>query len=199
MKTNRVKHTAPVPQDLHIHTVFSRGDSAVAPEQTLDLIATFGHARVTGISDHLDCMTDDELALYMKTVRGHGFRLGVEICNSGWVAAAAALPMDYYVYHCRDHSAEYAGAEKLLETGRPVIIAHPFFMETDLRRVPPACLIEVNNRYIWRNDWKSLLSPWVGSCRFVLSSDAHQPNWLNQFIARHVAAELKIEETLLFE
>jgi hypothetical protein len=32
----------------------------------------------------------------------------------------------------------------------------------------------------------------------VISSDAHQPNWLNQTLARYVARELEIQETLLF-
>jgi hypothetical protein len=33
----------------------------------------------------------------------------------------------------------------------------------------------------------------------VISSDAHQPNWLNQTVARHVAAELGVREKLLFD
>jgi len=33
---------------------------------------------------------------------------------------------------------------------------------------------------------------------FVIDSDAHQPHWLNQNIARYVARELEITETLLF-
>jgi hypothetical protein len=56
--------------------------------------------------------------------------------------------------------------------------------------------VEVNNRYSWRDDWRKSLGPWV--FRFVISSDAHQPNWLNQTYARYVAAALGIRETLLF-
>jgi hypothetical protein len=73
------------------------------------------------------------------------------------------------------------------------------FMGTNLDRLPPECLIEVNNRYVWRNDWRAKLGPYVNRFRFVIDSDAHQPNWLNQNVARYVARELGIKETLLFE
>ena len=39
----------PLPQDLHIHTTFSRHDSAVVPEQTLQLVAAIA-AAVTGMA-----------------------------------------------------------------------------------------------------------------------------------------------------
>ena len=71
-------------------------------------------------------------------------------------------------------------------------------LDTNLERVPPACLIEINNRYIWRCDWRRWYAPYRDRFRFVISSDAHQPNWLNQTVARYVAAELGIRETLLF-
>jgi histidinol phosphatase-like PHP family hydrolase len=41
--------------------------------------------------------------------------------------------------------------------------------------------------------------PYRNRFRFVISSDAHQPNWLGQSIARLAARELDIEETLVFE
>src|SRR4030043_298865 len=34
--------------------------------------------------------------------------------------------------------------------------------------------------------------------RFVLSSDAHQPNWLNLNVSRFVASELGVQEVILF-
>lgn len=69
---------------------------------------------------------------------------------------------------------------------------------TDLTRVPPECLVEINNRYIWRTDWRAFYGPFVDRFDFVLSSDAHQPNWLSQSVARHAAAELGVRERLLF-
>jgi hypothetical protein len=39
---------------------------------------------------------------------------------------------------------------------------------------------------------------YVNSRHFVISSDAHQPNWLNQNVARHVCQVLGIRETILF-
>ena len=41
-------------------------------------------------------------------------------------------------------------------------------------------------------------SPWTGEFNFVFGSDAHQPNWLNQTIARKAAGDLGIEESILF-
>lgn len=79
-----------------------------------------------------------------------------------------------------------------------MIVAHPNALDTDLSRLPPYTLVEINNRYIWRCDWRRFYSPFKERFRFVISSDAHQPNWLNQTIARYVAAELNVEETILF-
>jgi histidinol phosphatase-like PHP family hydrolase len=186
-----------LPQDLHIHTTFSRGDGAVVPEQTVELVARIAHARVLGISDHLEYV-GDAFEEYARTVRAHRLRLGVEVNGAEWVAAAEALPVEYYVYHCRDRAEDYRGAERLAATGRPVIVAHPNALQTDLHKVSPACLVEINNRYAWRDPGYQALAPFVGRFRFVLSSDAHQPHWLNQTAARFIARELGVEETLLF-
>lgn len=187
-----------LPQDLHIHTVFSSGDSAIVPEQTVELVASIAHARVLGISDHVDYLTDRDFALYSETVRAVGLYLGVEVSGSQWIIKALEMDVDYYFYHCADRRSEYRGAEKLLQTSKPVVIAHPLIMGTDLNKIPASCLVEVNNRYIWQSDWKRGLTPFVSRFRFVISSDAHQPNWLNQTVARHVARELGITETILF-
>jgi len=186
-----------LPQDLHIHTTFSRHDGAVAPQQTLKLVAAVAHAQIVGISDHFESIADD-FETYAEAVRSHGFVVGTEVNGADWAAAAETADAQYYVYHCRDREADYRGAERLLATGKPLIIAHPLIMETDLRRVPPQCLIEVNNRYVWRSDWETL-RPFTTSFSFVIDSDAHQPHWLNQNIARYVARELGVCETLLFD
>ena len=190
--------SSPLPQDLHVHTVFSRGDGAVVPEQTVELVAGIRHARVLGISDHLEYVGDD-FAQYARTVRAHRLKLGLEVNGAEWVGAAAALPVDYYIYHCRDRGQDYRGAERLAATGRPAIIAHPQALQTDLERVSPACLIEINNRYAWREQGWRALAPYVERFRFVIGSDAHQPHWLNQTAARFIARELGVRETLLFE
>ena len=189
---------APLPQDLHVHTVFSRGDGAVVPEQTVELVAGIRHARVLGISDHLEYV-GEQFAQYARTVRAHRLKLGLEVNGAEWVAAAEALPVDYYIYHCRDRAEDYRGAERLAATGRPAIIAHPQALQTDLQRVSPACLIEINNRYAWREQGWRALAPFVQRFRFVIGSDAHQPHWLNQTAARFIARELGVGETLLFE
>ena len=182
------------PQDLHLHSTFSSGDSAVVPQQTLALIASVRHARVVGVSDHLESLIDD-FASYESAVRGHNLRLGVEVNGAEWAARAAALPVDYF---CRDRAEDYAGAEALLGTGKPLIIAHPQVLETNPDRLPEGCLIEVNNRYVWQRDGEGLFRACIGRFDFVISSDAHQPHWLNQNVARAVAARLGIRERLLF-
>jgi hypothetical protein len=101
------------------------------------------------------------------------------------------------VYHCRNRDRDYRGAERLLATGKPLIIAHPLILETNLHRLPPQCLIEINNRYVWRSDWETLRA-FTDVFSFVIDSDAHQPHWLNQNVACYVAKELGIVETLLF-
>jgi histidinol phosphatase-like PHP family hydrolase len=186
----------PLPQDLHIHTTFSRHDGAVAPEQTVQLVAAVAHARVIGICDHLESVVDD-FQTYADTVCSNGLLVGTEVNGADWLAEAETVDVLYYLYHCRDRERDYRGAERLLATGKPVIIAHPLILETNLRRVPPDCLIEINNRYVWRSNWKAL-RPFAASFTFVINSDAHQPHWLNQSVARYVAGELGIQETLLF-
>jgi hypothetical protein len=185
------------PQDLHIHTTFSKYDSAVVAEQTPELVARVGHARVLGISDHFEHIADADYADYVARIRALQMLVGTEVDGAASVAFAASLSFDYYIYHCRDREVDYRGAERLLATGRPVIIAHPNALQTDLYRVPEACLIELNNRYIWRCDWQAFYAPHKDRFRFVISSDAHQPNWLSQAVARNAAVELGIRELCL--
>jgi hypothetical protein len=185
-----------LPQDLHIHTTFSRDDGAVAPEQTVQLVAAIAHARIVGISDHLESIAGD-FSTYADTVRSRGFFVGTEVNGADWIGEAEAVDAQYYVYHCRDRERDYRGTERLLATGKPLIIAHPLILDTNLRRLPPQCLIEINNRYVWRSNWQSL-RPFTATFSFVIDSDAHQPHWLNQNVARYVAGELGISETLLF-
>jgi histidinol phosphatase-like PHP family hydrolase len=187
-----------VPQDLHIHSTFSHLDSAVVREQTPELIASVGHAKVLGISDHFEHFNYrfDE---YAATLRNLGFHVGVEVDGSDYTDEAALFDFEYYIYHCRDHDAEYKGIETLLATGKPVIVAHPMVLQTDLNKVPHECFVEINNRYVWRNDWRSKIGPFTGRFRFVFGSDAHQPSWLNQNVARYVAEKLNIKESILFD
>jgi histidinol phosphatase-like PHP family hydrolase len=185
-------------QDLHVHTTWSYADGAIVREQTIELLAQVRHARVLGISDHFEHLVDMDVDAYAAAVRRAGLWVGTEVNGADWIAAALDAPVDYYVVHCYDTDADYAGLERLLATERPVIVAHPHALGTALARVPTACRIEINNRYIWRGDWRAYYSPHVDRFRFVLSSDAHQPNWLNQTLARYVADELGIEETLVF-
>jgi histidinol phosphatase-like PHP family hydrolase len=182
------------PQDLHIHTVFSDQDNAVVPEQTPELVARIAHAQVVGISDHFEHFADTAYDEYVERIRSLNMLVGTEIDGAAFVDFAASLTFDYYVYHCRDTKADYRGIERLLATGRPVIIAHPNALETNLDRVPVACLVEINNRYVWRCDWNAFYGPYRERFRFVISSDAHQPNWLSQSVARRAAAELCIQE-----
>ncbi len=185
-------------QDLHIHTTWSCNDPAVAPEQRIELVAAVQHARIVGISDHFEHLPPDDLESYARSVRGAGLYVGTEVDGAPSVAAAAAFPFDYYVYHCRDEEAEYAGLEQLMATERPVIVAHPHMLDTDLGRLPQGCLVELNNRYVARCDWRGFYGPFVGRFRFVLSSDAHQPGWLGQSVAAYVARELGIREHRVF-
>lgn len=187
-----------LPQDLHIHTVFSSNDSSVVPEQTVELIARVRHAESIGISDHIESIPENIYPEYDTEVRDKGFRLGAEIGGPWSVDYALSLPLDYHVYHCHDEESSYRGAEKLSDSGRPLIIAHPLHLGTNLSRIPPECLVEINNRYIWRSDWSTRFKPWVDRFSFVISSDAHQPNWLNQSVARYAASALGVRETLVF-
>jgi len=197
----RIPIVQPVPQDLHIHTTFSRGDTAVAAQQTVEFIARVRHAEIVGISDHFDYLVDGNFAEYEKTVRSFNFYLGTEVDGGAWVFPASAFDVDYYIYHCRDRDEDYKGVEILLAAGKPVIIAHPCLMGTDMNRIPSECLVEINNRYVWRSDWQSFYRKIVDHSpfRFVIGSDAHQPHWLNQNIARFVARELGIREYLVFK
>ncbi len=185
------------PQDLHIHTVFSERDSSVVPEQTPELVARIAHAQVLGISDHFEHFADKAYDEYVERIRSLKMLVGTEVDGARSVDFAASLVFDYYIYHCRDIKADYRGTERLLATGRPVIIAHPNALGTDLGRVPEACLVEINNRYVWRCDWTAVYGPYRDRFRFVISSDAHQPHWLNQNVARRAAADLGIQEQLL--
>jgi len=188
-----------VAQDLHVHTTWSSGDDSVVPQQTVDLVARVRHAEEIGISDHFEFLANGVYEDYERDVRSAGLRLGTEINGHAWVdAAVAARTNDYFIYHCFDRDADYRALERLLASGKPVIIAHPNALETDLNRVPPECLVEINNRYVWRCDWRRFYAPFADRFRFVLSSDAHQPNWLNQTIARFVASDLGVHETLVF-
>jgi histidinol phosphatase-like PHP family hydrolase len=186
-------------QDLHIHTTWSTGDSAVVAEQTVALVARIAHAGVLGISDHLEFLADGAWEAYEREVRGAGLRVGMEVNGGDWVDAALAVGTnDYFIAHCFDRDADYRALERLLDTGKPVIVAHPNALGTDLGRVPPGCLVEINNRYVWRSDWLAFYGPHRKRFRFVFSSDAHQPNWLSQTVARFVGRELGIAETLVF-
>jgi predicted aldo/keto reductase-like oxidoreductase len=185
-------------QDLHIHTEFSFGDRAVIQGMVPELIAWLRHAEVIGISDHFEYLTGKRHPIYKEAIKQHGFYCGTEVDGYKEAKKAIAYDFDYYIYHCRDQHKEYEGIKYLLGSGKPVIIAHPYAMGTNLEKVPSSCYVEINNRYIWRYSWKEELGPFIPKFKFVMSSDAHQPNWLNQEIARKVAFELGIEETLLF-
>ena len=187
-----------LPQDLHIHTTYSSGDRAVVPGQTMELIASMKHAEVTGISDHVEYLTGSAFDAYSSEAKSRGFRLGAEINNVEDVDFALSLPLEYRVFHCYDEDICYEAAGKMVESGQPLIIAHPMAVGTDLSRIPEGCYVEINNRYIWRGDWKTFFAPWAEHFDFVFSSDAHQPHWLNQNVARYVGKELGIQETLLF-
>lgn len=185
-------------QDLHIHTTYSSTDSAIVPEQTVSLVASLKHAKVVGISDHFESLVNGQFDRYEKEVRRAGLKLGVEVDGHVWSDEAAGYPVDYYIVHCRDRTADYRCLERLLSTARPVIIAHPNAFDTNLNNVPPECLIEINNRYVWRTDWRQYYSPFVKRFKFVIGSDAHQPYWLGQSVAQNVATQLGVEEYLLF-
>jgi len=158
------------------------------------LVARIAHAHVIGISDHFEHFADKAYDQYVERIRSLDMLVGTEVDGAGSVDFATSLAFDYYIYHCRDIVADYRGVERLLATGRPVIIAHPNALGTDLERVPQTCLVEINNRYIWRCDWAAFYGPYRNKFRFVISSDAHQPNWLGQSVARRVATELGIQE-----
>lgn len=185
-------------QDLHIHTVFSIGDSVVSEEQTLDLIYKIKHAKIIGISDHFEYIGIDKYEEYKKGVLEYNFKLGTEVGGKEFVKEAAMLDFDYYLYHCYDSNNDYKGIETLLNTGKPVIISHPEMSDTQLSKIPPECYLEINNRYISKYDWYNYYKDFKNKFSFIISSDAHQPHWLNQNAARYVADQLGIKETILF-
>ena len=185
-------------QDLHIHTTYSTNDSAVVAEQTVALVAAVEHARIVGISDHFDSLVDGYFENYEREIRQAGLNVGVEVDGHAWVAEAANYNVDYYIFHCRDQDADYHSLDTLLTSAKPVIVAHPNVLGTNLNRVAGECLIEINNRYVWRTDWKQFYSPFKDRFKFVIGSDAHQPHWLGQAAAHFVADQLEIKEHLVF-
>ncbi|MBT8360684.1 MAG: hypothetical protein HKP41_05720 [Desulfobacterales bacterium] len=187
------------PQDLHIHTTYSANDSYVSPLQTIALVAAVRHAQILGISDHFENLVSGMFETYEAEIRQAGLKLGVEVDGHSWVTEATNYDVDYYIFHCRDNDADYKSLEQLLSTGKPVIIAHPNAFATNLGRVSATCLIEINNRYVWHNDWYNYYRPHRERFNFVIGSDAHQPNWLGQSVARYAADQLGIIEHLVFE
>ena len=185
-------------QDLHVHTTYSAHDSAVVPEQTVNLVAAVRHAGVVGISDHFDSLVDGTFEIYEKEIRLAGLKVGVEVDGYIWADEALNYNVDYYIYHCRDRDADYHSLDTLLSSAKPVIVAHPNVLGTNLNRVSGECLIEINNRYVWRTDWKQFYSPFKNHFKFVIGSDAHQPQWLGQAVAHHAAEQLGIQEHLVF-
>jgi hypothetical protein len=187
-------------QDLHIHTTFSATDSQVVPEQTVEMVAFAHHADIVGISDHFEHFIPHLYQEYCNTVRSFNFVVGTEVNGHQSVPQAVLFEFDYYIYHCwGSEDKDYVALHDLLATGKPVIIAHPYATRTDLSRIPENCYVEINNRYIWRFDWRKLINPYKDKFQWVIGSDAHQPHWLNQNIARCVAEEMGIKETILFK
>ena len=72
-------------QDLHIHTIFSTGDSAVSREQTVELVAEINHAKIIGISDHFEYIGDENYKKYKESVTSFRFKLGTEVDGHKWV------------------------------------------------------------------------------------------------------------------
>ena len=138
--------TIQVPQDLHIHTIFSHMDSAVVPEQTPELIASVRHARILGISDHFEHFSH-QFEIYQERLRKLGLHVGTEVDGSEYVDEAASLDFEYYIYHCRDWASEYRGIETLLSTGKPVIIPHPMMLRSEERRVGKECTLRCRSRW----------------------------------------------------
>jgi histidinol phosphatase-like PHP family hydrolase len=188
-----------VPQDLHIHTIFSATDSQVVPQQTPETVAFASHAEIVGISDHFEHFMPHRYDEYCEAVKSFNFRVGTEVNGHASVPLAIQYEFDYYIYHCWGNvDADYEALNDLISTGKPTIVAHPYATETDLSHLPENCLVEINNRYIWRFDWKKLIAPYQNKFRWVIGSDAHQPHWLNQNYAQQVAREMGIRETILF-
>jgi hypothetical protein len=88
-------NTLVYPQDLHVHTTFSKWDSAVVPQQTPELVARVRHARVLGISDHFEHLADQDYASYVDRIRALDMLVGTEVDGAGSVDFAASLTFDY--------------------------------------------------------------------------------------------------------
>ena len=186
-------------QDLHIHTSFSTTDSAVVSQQTIEMIDFIRHADIIGISDHFEMFMPQHWEEYKNEVKKYNFKLGTEVNGHLSVDEALKFDFEYYVYHCWGHEPDdYKALIKLQSSNKPVIVAHPYATGTDLNRIPEGSIVEINNRYIWRYDWKNFITPYISKFKWVLSSDAHQPNWLTQQIATRIAEILNIPETILF-
>jgi predicted metal-dependent phosphoesterase TrpH len=85
-------------QDLHIHTTYSKSDSAVAPEQTLDLVAAVRHANTIGISDHFECLVNGDFEGYEKEIRQAGLKVGVEVDGQSVAHyAAKQIPIEEHL------------------------------------------------------------------------------------------------------
>jgi histidinol phosphatase-like PHP family hydrolase len=187
-------------QDLHIHTIFSATDSQVVPEQTIENVAFLQHAEIVGISDHFEHFMPHRYHEYCDKVFLNKLLVGTEVNGHKSVAMALKYEFDYYIYHCWGHEPkDYPALKDLMGKGKPVIVAHPYATQTDLEKVPENALVEINNRYIWRFDWRNLIAPYKDKFRWVIGSDAHQPHWLNQNFAQKVAKEMGITECILFD
>ena len=162
------------------------------------LIKSVRHASIEGISDHFEYLVDNDIyRQYDAEVRSAGFRVGMEVNGHALVTGAVKKNNDYFVYHCSKPQ-DYKALELLVDTGKPVIIAHPLIMGTVIDKIPPECYIEVNNRYVCRSNWREGFYKYVNTREFIIRSDAHQANWLNQNVARFVCQELGIRETIIF-
>jgi histidinol phosphatase-like PHP family hydrolase len=163
------------------------------------MVAFAKHSKIIGISDHFEMFMPGRWMDYKSEVQKYGFLLGTEINGHQSVGEALKYDFEYYVYHCWGHEPnDYVALLTLQKSGKPVVVAHPYATGTDLNKISEGSIVEINNRYVWRYNWREFLVPFVNKFRWVLSSDAHQPNWLNQQIAVKVAEELKIKETILF-
>lgn len=131
-------------QDLHIHTIFSSEECC--PEQTLEMINEVRHADIIGISDHFEQIQDVET--YFTEVKRFHFHVGTEIDGTRMLEKAVEFPFEYFFYHCRDHENDYNGIDKLLKTGKPVIISHPNIFNTDPLKIPKECFVEINNSHV---------------------------------------------------
>ena len=67
------------PQDLHVHTIYSFEDSAVAPEQTPELVAHVSHAEIIGVSDHFEHFADKAYDEYVERIRALKMLVATEI------------------------------------------------------------------------------------------------------------------------